>query len=315
MTSSDTGELVLIARLLERVPQLPAPALQTDARANTSDGRTPLAARLAVGLILGVLLGFLGLPRLEMPLGIPLARPAAPASVPPAALPEIVSVQDLADTKTDAPRLVPEPTATAPAQPTPPPTLTPTGPLFDMPLNAPIPGWPNDARGTAWFGADGYRLFARDAGQFVATGIPLTQTVRDVTVSASFHKVGGPPGGGYGLILRDQSPSSQRDGHDQSGTYLVFEVGDMGDIGVWQRDQTHWIDIIPWRRAETVHTDLASNTLVVTARGSQLIFQVNGQVVADLNYDKVPLSGGVGLFVGGDLNDVALEQLRIDNTQ
>ena len=48
---------------------------------------------------------------------------------------------------------------------------------------------------------------------------------------------------------------------------------------------------------------------------SQLIFEVNGQTVADLNYDKVPSRGGVGIFAGGDLNEVVLERLRIDDSQ
>jgi hypothetical protein len=226
--------------------------------------------------------------------------------VPTPALPEIISVQDLAKPTTNPPTPVPEPTATVQPSPTPPSAL------FDRPLTAPIPGWPNDPRGTAWFSADGYRLFARNAGEFVATGIPIPRPVQDVTVSATFHKVGGPPGGGYGLILRDQSVPSPRDGRDQTGTYLVFEVGDRGDIGVWQRDQTHWIDVMPWRHSDSVRADLAPNSLVVSARGSQLTFQVNGQTVADLSYDNVPLSGGLGIFVGGDLNEVALEQLRID---
>jgi hypothetical protein len=39
---------------------------------------------------------------------------------------------------------------------------------------------------------------------------------------------------------------------------------------------------------------------------------VNGEVVALLEYDGLPATGGVGIFVGGDLNEVALEWLRIE---
>src|ERR1051326_646967 len=154
----------------------------------------------------------------------------------------------------------------------------------------------------------------RSAGRWAAlTAIPLGRPVQDISISAAFHKIGGPVGGGYGFILRDQSPSGDRDGRNQSGRYLVAEVGDRGDIGVWQRDDTHWIDIVPWQRSEAVHTDRASNSLAVTARGSRIVFDVNGQTVADLTYDKLPDSGGVGIFVGGDLNEVTLERLRIAN--
>ena len=286
VTSSESGELVLVARLHHRSQV-------------ARSGSTSIGVRLAIGLTLGVLLGFLGLPRLELPA-------AAPAAVVPTpALPQIISVQDLA--ASGAPKQTP------PAQPTPNVAPTVNSILFDAPVTSPVTGWTNDPAGTAWFGVDGYRLYARDAGRFVATAIPLGRPVQDISISAAFHKIGGPVGGGYGFILRDQSPSGDRDGRNQSGRYLVAEVGDRGDIGVWQRDDTHWIDIVPWQRSEAVHTDRASNSLAVTARGSRIVFDVNGQTVADLTYDKLPDSGGVGIFVGGDLNEVTLERLRIAN--
>jgi hypothetical protein len=234
---------------------------------------------------LGLLLGFLGLPRFEAP--------------------QSISVQDLAASN--------PPTQTLPTQPIPTPLPTVNTILFDTPVTSPITGWTNDPRGTAWFGQDGYQLYAREPGQFVATAIPLGSPVQDVSINAAFHKVGGPPGGGYGLIVRDQSPSSERDGRNQTGRYLVFEVGDRGQIGVWQRDQTRWIDIMPWQHSDAVHVDRAANSLVLTARGSRVIFDVNGQTVADLNYDNLPNGGGVGIFVGGDLNQVTLDRLRIAN--
>lgn len=296
VTTSENGELVLTARLREHTRRQPAAAGLAFSQEHRRGSRARLFARLAVGVILGLLLGFLGLPRLDAPRVDTTINPA----VGTPALPEILPVQDLAVTRPDPPAPVPQP--------------TPASPLFDRPLNAAIPGWPNDPRGTAWFSSDGYRLFAREVEEFVAIGIPISRPVKDVTVGATFRKVGGPPGGGYGLILRDQSPSSQRDGHNQTGTYLVFEVGDRGEIGVWQRDQTRWLDLVAWRRADSVHTDQAPNSLMVAATGNRLTFQVNGEIVADLNYDKLPASGGVGIFVGGDLNVVALERLRIDNT-
>jgi hypothetical protein len=334
VTSSKTGELVLIARIEERALLEPRVA-----GVRSAPARSTLLTRLAIGLTLGIVLGFLGLPRLELPgLNLPGAAPApAPvATAPPAAAPEILSIRDLAEptpmtevetTPTPATRFAPAPLVTpAPTMPislptpilVPTPTAVSTPPrasaaIFDDTFVNPIAGWPNDPLGTAWFGPGGYRLFARESGNFVATGIPLDQPLEDVKISAQFHKAGGPGGGGYGIIVRDQGAPSDRDGQNQSGEYLVLEVGDRGDIGIWQRDETHWIDIVPWQHSDAVQVDKSANTLVVTTRGPGLMFEVNGQIVAAVSYDKLPTTGGVGVFVGGDLNEVALERLQIDN--
>jgi len=152
----------------------------------------------------------------------------------------------------------------------------------------------------------------RRPGEFVAVGLLADRHLRDVLVTATFHKTGGPRGGGYGLIVRDQSSSSERDGRNQAGQYMVLEVGDQGDVGIWQRNETRWIDVMPWTHSDAVHLGLESNVLAVTIRDSVLRLEVNGQVLADLTYDGVPARGGVGVFVGGDLNEVVLDSLRIE---
>jgi hypothetical protein len=172
--------------------------------------------------------------------------------------------------------------------------------------------WPNDAQGLAWFGSGGYQVFARQPGQFVAIRAPLASAVDDVVLSGVFRKTGGPPGGGYGLIVRDQRQTAD-DGVDQSGDFLVAAVGDRGDIGVWRREGQHWLDLVPWTAASSVRPGSAQNELRVRASGSRLYFDVNGIPVADLD---VPLqSGRVGLFVGGDQNQVLVEKLVVQPLQ
>jgi hypothetical protein len=259
-----------------------------------------LISRIAIGLSLGVLLGFLGLPRLDIQ---SLVTPRTnPQVVIPAPAP-VVTHED----PTPLPLPTPTPAAVRP-------TATPSGPrvLFGDAFAAPPQKWPNDPLGTAWFANGEYRLFARDPGRFVAVGVPLQQSVEDVKITGQFHKVNGPAGGGYGFIVRDQGATADRDGRNQAGQYLVVEVGDRGDVGVWQREQTRWIDVLPWTHADAVNLDRRSNALMVTTHGPNLRVEVNGTLVADLNYARVPPGGGVGLFTGGDLNEVALERLRIE---
>ena len=90
-----------------------------------------------------------------------------------------------------------------------------------------------------------YRVMPRQAGQFVAVAVPAVgEILQDVIVNASFRKVGGPAGGGYGIIVRDQGPAP-RDGSNQLGRYYVLEVGDKGEVGIWRREGDRWIDLLP----------------------------------------------------------------------
>jgi sortase A len=166
--------------------------------------------------------------------------------------------------------------------------------------------WPHDPAATAWNAGDGYRLVARRPGQFVALAAPVAAPPRDAAVSAAFRKVGGPPGGGYGLIVRDQGPGP-RDGLNQGGRFYVFEAGDRGEVGVWRREGARWVDLLPWTPADAVRPGGAANELTVQAVGQRVTFLVNGRVVASLS-DPVLADGAVGVFVGGDLNEVVLER-------
>jgi hypothetical protein len=153
------------------------------------------------------------------------------------------------------------------------------------------------------------RLATSQAGQFVAVSIPGAQDLGDTVVTGSFHKVGGPAGGGYGLILRDQNPAD-RDGHNQLGRYYVFEVGDRGEVGVWLRDGDRWVDLLTWTPSDAVKPGLASNELTVTAAGDHMSFVVNGIPVASQT-DTTLRRGGAGVFVGGDGNEVALDRIAV----
>jgi len=174
-------------------------------------------------------------------------------------------------------------------------------------------GWPHDPQSTAWLGDGGYRLSARQPGQFVAVGIPTAPKLRDVTITGTFRKVGGPPGGGYGLIVRDQA-EEPRNGVDQRGHYYVLEVGDRGEIGIWGRDGDRWVDLIPWTPSQVVRAGDLPNELTVQANGERLVFVVNGVEVAS-RVDATLGNGTVGVFVGGDGNQVLLHNVVLETPE
>jgi LPXTG-site transpeptidase (sortase) family protein len=193
------------------------------------------------------------------------------------------------------------------------PTAEPTEPMLPMLLDEHFAdnrmSWRDDRSSTSWLEAGTYRLTPQIPGQFVAVAAPVSVPLRDVVMTARFHKVGGPPGGGYGFIVRDQEPTA-RDGVRQTGRYYVLEVGDRGQIGMWRREEDHWVELLPWTPSDVVHPGNEPNELEAWASGPRLTLLVNGVQVAS-RIDDTLASGGVGIFVGGDGNDVALERLSV----
>jgi hypothetical protein len=211
-----------------------------------------------------------------------------------------------------APRIVVEPTSVPTTRPTPPPAPVMADQfrlLVDERFAAPTLPWRDEPHGTSWLADGVYHLAPQEAGRFVAVGVPGGNSPGDVVVSGTFRKLAGPSGGGYGLIVRDQGIGA-RDGEAQDGRFYVFEVGDRGELGVWLRDGSSWIDLLPWTPSDIVRSGAASNELTVSAIGETMSFVVNGIPVASQR-DTLLRRGGVGLFAGGDGNSVAVERLTV----
>jgi len=221
-----------------------------------------------------------------------------PVATPPALAPTAAPTPNAAVQPTSAPA-TPEP-ITAPVR----------QPLLDARFVARVaPGWLDNPPFATW--TDGaYRLQARQAARFVAVGAPIDQPPSDVIVSATFRKTGGPPGGGYGLVLRDQGPVP-RDGANQTMSAYVFEAGDVGEFGIWRRDGGHWVDLVSWSPSAIVRPGGSPNDLAVRAVGKRFTFTINGTQVASID-DGVLTAGGVGVFVGGDFNEVALDHFTVE---
>ncbi|MDQ3810014.1 MAG: class F sortase, partial [Chloroflexota bacterium] len=96
---------------------------------------------------------------------------------------------------------------------------------------------------------------------------------------------------------------------DQSGSYEVLEVGDRGDFGIWRREQDHWVELVPWTPSEAVRRGDLPNELEVRAIGQRVDLLVNGVLLA--SREGTPPAGGVGVFVGGDFNEVLLERFLV----
>jgi hypothetical protein len=292
--------------------------------AASDTGRGPARHRLALtGGLLAVLIAAAWL--VESNLGAPASEPvpAPMTSVPlqAVAAPTVAGVRapalggiDAAPTSApQAPLVVAtSPVARAPL-PTPgEPTPTPSASrrvLMDVRFaQTPGAGWVDNPPFAAW--RDGaYRLQARQPAHFVAVNAPFEAVPDDVIVSGTFRKTGGPPGGGYGLIVRDAGPQP-RDGANQEMNAYVFEAGDLGEFGVWRRDGDHWVDLVPWTRGASVRPGGSPNELSVHTSGGRLVLTINGVQAAAVNDPILPY-GRVGVIAGGDFNEVAVDRFTV----
>ena len=280
---------------------------------------------MAIGVMLGVVLMFVVfvvvLPALNNGAAQKPSNVAAPApalqTAPPVSQPRTVptlsqpltpeprptSVPTVAPTPTNPPRL-PSPTAIVAVA-----GVSAGRPLMEVRFaQGPATGWIDNPPFALW--SDGaYRVQAVQPAKFVALGVPIDAPLIDVIISGTFRKTGGPPGGGYGLIVRDQA-REPRDVESQEGQFYVLETGDEGDFGIWRRDGDHWVDLVPWQYSPGVRTGGSPNDLAVRAVGSSLTFVVNGAQLASIS-DRTLVAGGVGIFVGGDYNQVAVDRFSI----
>jgi hypothetical protein len=184
--------------------------------------------------------------------------------------------------------------------------------LLDAQFTTPQPGWREQPPALTW--TDGtYHLGPQRAGDFIAIAAPVPAPPPDVVVRATFRKTSGPAGGGYGIVLRDQQPD-QRDGVTQGGRYYVLAAGDRGEVGIWRREDTQWIDLVPWMPAAAVRSGTAPNTIEAHAVGGTLTLMVNGVQAAQAQ-DATLTNGGIGVYVGGDGNQVALDTFTVERVQ
>jgi hypothetical protein len=181
--------------------------------------------------------------------------------------------------------------------------------VFEERFTSNVRNWPNNPDSTAWIADRTYQLFVRRPGQFIAIGAPLMDRFKNVVVTGRFRKTGGPAGGAYGLLVRDQGPGP-RDGLNQTGTYYVLGVSDQG-VAIRRRDGDHWVDVAPWKPSSAVSPNGGTSELTALAMGQQLTLVLNGTVVATAR-DNTASEGTVGIFTSGDLNEVGLEQFIVE---
>lgn len=312
---------------------LPAPV----ARPRPSRARSGTAGWLIGGAVAAGLLLFAGgavamgrwLIAADQPTAVadpPPAPFATATAIPSAGPPTVPATQPVAaPPPTLAPTAVPPPTTGPTAAPTLRPAVAPTVAPTRAPAASPQSvapriilderfednrrGWPQNQRDTARVGQGVYYLTARDPGRFVSIAAPLAESFRDVTVFASFRKIGGPPGGGYGIILRDQGPPP-RNGVNQTGRYYVLEVGEGQQWGIWRRETDHFVDLVKFTPSDKIRPPGETNIIEARASGNRLSIRANGADLGSIE-DGALAEGRVGIYVAGDGNEVVVDRFAV----
>jgi hypothetical protein len=170
-------------------------------------------------------------------------------------------------------------------------------------------GWPEDPGAMASYSDGTYRLVVRGTEAGLVVHAPVEELLDDVVVMATFRKMSGPPGGRYGVLVRNGAPNLE-DGVKTMGRGYLFEVSDRGEVGIWRRGEHRWVELVPWTPSTAVRLGDAANELTVWAIGSRLVFLVNGTPMAETE-DPVPARGRLGIFAGGLQNEVIVERVFI----
>jgi hypothetical protein len=161
--------------------------------------------------------------------------------------------------------------------------------IFDGNLH----GWPSGSDSDPalasinWSISDGkYRWQAEAVDGFVWWVTPDMQDVTDFYLAADARQLSGADDGEFGLVFRQGGESN----------YYLFEINNKGQFAVYLHQPDNWESLLDWSDSTAIHTG-ETNRLAVLTQGSQFLFYINDQFVANLNDDRLS-SGQTGLLIG-----------------
>ncbi|MBN1875741.1 MAG: hypothetical protein JXA33_16065 [Anaerolineae bacterium] len=132
------------------------------------------------------------------------------------------------------------------------------------------------------------------------------RALKDARVRVEATQISGPVDNEYGILLR----------MDDDEHFYAFSVSGDGYARVARYDEGVWTVLgSDWSIYEAVQQGAATNLLEVEARGEQLSFRVNDQVVAEVTDDQLA-RGDVGLYAGASLSEgdvvIAFDNLEVE---
>jgi hypothetical protein len=198
------------------------------------------------------------------------------------------------------------------------------GPVVTSTTSAPSSVLKDDFSAENWpTGEQGFGNFYQD-GQYHMKGRPslylymfplnkagnslLNYSSKDATVKVTARNVDGrPPPQGYGLIIHGKLSASR----NLDGYVFVIYTSEEPKFSVFRYRDGVGTVIVPWEGSPVIRAGTNPNQLEVRARGSQLSFYVNGQLLKSVTDTADMTEGYVGLYTS-DTSEVAFDDMEIN---
>jgi hypothetical protein len=180
-------------------------------------------------------------------------------------------------------------------------TPTPQLLVLEDDFSNPKSGWDRGADSDAeWGYQDGeYRILVTALDMTVWANTRERYDLANLVMVVEARRVAGPLDNQYGVIVRYQ---------DRSNFYL-FSVSSDGQYGVQMLRDDNWKELVKWTPSDLVRQNEGTNVLRVEAKGSEMRFLANGELLCVVN-DSTITSGSIGL-AAGTFSDTGVE-VRFD---
>ena len=187
-----------------------------------------------------------------------------------------------------------KPAATPVATPVPPtPAVTPTRTLrpvvFSDDFSDPASGWDSGTdEDSEWGYQDGeYRILVKKPKWVVWLKPGTEYELANLSLSVEAHSVAGTDDNEYGVIFR----------YLDGDNFYMFSISSDGQYHVQMQLNDEWVTLKSWTKSSLINQGQATNLIRVEARGTELQFFVNGELLTIVD-DATFASGNVGLVVG-----------------
>jgi hypothetical protein len=183
-----------------------------------------------------------------------------------------------------SPTAVPPPTAPAVT-----PTRTARPVVFTDDFSDAASGWDSGTDDESeWGYRDGeYRILVTKPKWVVWLKPGTTYDIANVSLSVEAHSVAGPDDNEYGVIFR----------YLDGDNFYMFSISSDGQYHVQMQLDNEWVTLKAWTKSALIHQGQATNLIRIEARGTELQFFVNGELLTIVD-DATFASGNFGLVVG-----------------